>query len=79
MDKQIRPTVFESEAIEHIAVWAAEEGDTGLESWCDSALAGNEDERTLLDWARESGGVNLAQHMARGARMGWMARTEEAS
>lgn len=72
-------TVLEAEAIEHVAVWAAEEGDTGLEAWCDSALAGNEDEFTLLSWARNSGGRDLALHMARGKNLGWTSRAEVAS
>lgn len=65
---------WEAEAIEHMAVWAAEVGDTVLEARCDNALAGNECEYALLDWAKEHD--RLALHMERGLNLGWMSRLE---
>lgn len=66
--------VWEAEQIEHVAVWAAETGDTALESWCDSALAGLEDELTLLTWAGDQ--RELALHMERGKNLGLRSRKE---
>lgn len=44
--------VWDSELVEHVATWAAEQGDTALESLCDEMLAGVTDEDVLLDSIR---------------------------
>lgn len=40
--------LFEAELVEHVAVYAAEHGDTALEQLCDDALAGATDEQLVL-------------------------------
>lgn len=45
--------VWESELIEHIATYAAQNGDTDLEQTCDEVLAGLADECVLLSMVRE--------------------------
>ncbi len=40
------------ELVEHVAVYAAERGDTGLEDLCDDVLAGDSDRCLVLDIIR---------------------------
>lgn len=39
---------FEADLVEHVAVYAAEHGDTALELLCDDALSGASDEQLVI-------------------------------
>lgn len=63
----------ERELVEHVARYAAERGDSELESLCDSALAGETDEQVVLAAIRDDD--ELAVWVERGLNTGWVTRS----